>query len=447
MFRRKAEKQIVFRPFPLKEETGFLGNPYRGFYAICRLYAQSPILDEKNIPITEYQPPEGHTLTLLEINLQHFSDQMLSPEALENIRTAFRHFTSLNMAMIVRFVYDWEGHGALKEPSSLSVILQHMGQLSPLLMEYGPHIYILQGLFIGSWGEMHNTRYTSQRHLIALAEQLAACSSPHTYIAIRCPNQWRTIFRCYSPLSLGEARRNGMQSRFCLFNDAIMGSETDMGTYGSLSRSLSTSYSDKLNRYDEILFQSQLCRYVPNGGEVLHASTLNDFKPAVRTLEAMRVSYLNCNYDRAVLGKWASGHNCPHPFKKLNDLAYIGARLGYRFSLQKSEVHITQNQLSVRLNLTNQGFAPCYRPLQVHLMLTDEEGRTLVSYPVEADTRAWLPETPISFSAAFTLPENALQQKSFLSLQLFDPLLNVPVRLSNTPPLPFLTNPIGELSR
>lgn len=447
MFRRKAEKQIVFRPFPLKEETGFLGNPYRGFYAICRLYAQSPILDEKNIPVTEYQPPEGHTLVLLEINLQHFSDQMLSAQALENISSAFRHFADMNLAMIVRFVYDWEGQGALKEPASLSVILQHMGQLSPLLMQYGPHIYILQGLFIGSWGEMHNTRYTAQRHLIALAEQLAACSSPYTYIAIRCPNQWRTIFRCYSPLSLGEARRNGMQSRFCLFNDAIMGSETDMGTYGSLSRSLSASYSDKLNRYDEILFQSQLCRYVPNGGEVLHASPLNDFKPAIRTLEAMRVSYLNCNYDPAVLEKWAKGHNCPHPFKKQNDLEYISARLGYRFALQKSEVHVTQNRLMVRLSLANQGFAPCYRPLNVHLQLTDAEGRLLTAHPVEADTRAWLPETPICFSADFPLPENALHHKAVLSLQLTDPLLKYPVRLCNTPPLSFLINPIGELSR
>ncbi len=447
MFRRKAEKPIVFRPFPLKEETGFLGNPYRGFYAICRLYAQSLILDEKNIPVTEYQPPAEHTLVLLEINLQHFSDQMLSAQALENIHTAFRHFADMNMAMIVRFVYDWEGQGALKEPASLSIILQHMGQLSPLLMQYGSHIYILQGLFIGSWGEMHNTRYTAQRHLIALAEQLAACSSPHTYIAIRCPNQWRTIFRCYSPLSLGEARRSGMQSRFCLFNDAIMGSETDMGTYGTLSRSVSTSYSDKLNRYDEILFQSQLCRYVPNGGEVLHASSLNDFKPAVRTLEAMRISYLNCNYDRAVLDKWAKGHTAPHPFKKHSDLDYISARLGYRFALQKSEVHIAQNQLTLRLNLSNQGFAPCYRPLQVKLLLTDSEGRILAAHSVDADTRAWLPETPIAFSAAFTVPEMVLEQKCLLALQLYDPLLNVSIRLCNTPSLPFLINPIGEISR
>lgn len=447
MFRRKAEKQIVFRPFPLKEDTGFLGNPYRGFYAICRLYAQSPVLDEKNIPFTDYHPPEDHTLILLEINLQHFNDRDLSQQALENIEQVFRHFSAMGLAMIVRFVYDWEGQGALQEPASLSVILQHMGQLSPLLMQYGPRIYILQGLFIGSWGEMHNTRYTSQRHLIALAEQLAACSSPHTYIAVRCPNQWRTIFRCYSPLSLSEARRNQLQSRFCLFNDAIMGSETDMGTYGSLARAVSTSYSDKLNRYDEILFQSQLCRYVPNGGEVLHASPLNDLKPAVRTLETMRVSYLNCNYDRSVLDKWAKGRNCPSPYRKMTDLQYIGMRLGYRFALVKSEVHLLQEKCHVRLTLANLGFAPCYRQADVRLLLMDEQGNTLAAQTLETDTRTWLPETPVTLAAAVSLPEEALQQKTILGLSIKEPLLQADIRLCNTPSLSFLTNPIGELSR
>ena len=70
MFRRKAEKRSSFRPFPLREETGCLLNPYRGFYAICRMYADSLILEEKNIPVTQYIPPREHTLVLLEVNLQ-----------------------------------------------------------------------------------------------------------------------------------------------------------------------------------------------------------------------------------------------------------------------------------------------------------------------------------------------------------------------------------------
>lgn len=444
MFRRKAEKRSSFRPFPLREETGCLLNPYRGFYAICRMYADSLILEEKNIPVTQYIPPREHTLVLLEVNLQRFRAGDLSGAALENIGAALEHFASLNVAVILRFTYDWDGQGALNEPLSLSIILQHMGQLSPLMLHYGPQIYILQGLFIGSWGEMHNTRYTSQSHLITLAEQLAACSSPHTYIAVRCPNQWRTIFRCYSPLSFSDVRRSAMQTRFCLFNDAIMGSETDMGTYGSLSRSESTSYTDKLNRYDEVLFQTQLCRYVPNGGEVLHASALNDFKPAVRTLAAMRVSYLNSNYDRAVLDKWAKGNSAAGAFRKASDLEYIGAHLGYRYALQKCETHVTHGRCHVKLTIANQGFSPCYRPVRAEVILCDEQGSLLAACPVDTDVRTWLPESSAVIGCDFPIPAKA-GPRCLLGLRLTDTLMHREIRLCNTPPLPSINNPIGEI--
>jgi len=445
MFKRKAENRIVFRPFPLKEETGCLLNPYRGFYVICRMHADSLILEEKNIAVDTFIPPEGHTLVLLEINIQHFREGDISAQALENIRKAFEHFASLGIGMILRFTYDWDGQGALNEPQSLSIILQHMGQLSPLLLAYGPHIYILQGLFIGSWGEMHNTRYASQSYLITLAEQLAACSSPHTFIAVRCPSQWRTIFRCYSPLSFADARRSDIQARFGLFNDAIMGSETDVGTYGSLSRGASTAYGDKLNRYDEILFQTQLCRYVPNGGEVLHASAMNDFKPALRTMAAMRLSYLNSNYDRAVLDKWAKGHSSTGAFRKLNDLQYIDAHLGYRYALQKRDVHFDGRRCCVRLSIANQGFAPCYRPMEVSVILSDEQGSVVEEHRLDTDLRSWLPESSGEIICEFDVPREA-PRKMLLGLRLREAATGKEIRLCNTPAMPGMVNPIGEVS-
>lgn len=443
IFRRKTAKGAAFRPFHLKEATDCLPNPYRGFYTICRMHADSLILEEKDIPVTEYQPPLGHTLVLLEINLQHFRAGDISPEALENVRAAFAHFTDIGISMILRFTYDWDGQGALNEPTSLSIILRHMGQLSPLLISYGPQIYILQGLFIGSWGEMHNTRYASANHLIALMEQLAECSSPHTYIAVRCPNQWRTIFRCYSPLSFSDMKRNDIRTRVGLFNDAIMGSETDLGTYGSLSRRVSTSYMDKLNRYDEILFQAQLCRFVPNGGEVLHASALNDFKPALRTMTAMRVSYLNSNYDRTVLDKWDGCHAGLGAFKKLSGLQYIDAHLGYRYALLKREVVCSQRGCSVKLNIANNGFSPCYRPVDVHLLLCDEQGKVLEEKQVDTDVRSWMPESTVQLSCDMVWPENC-GKRILLGIRLTERLTGRQIRLCNTPPLASLTNPIGE---
>lgn len=445
MLRLKPGKRLRFRGLPLREDTGDLGNPCRGMYGICRMHADSLTLDQNGIPVTEFLAPAGHTMVLLEVSLQHFRETPLTDSALTNIRIAFQHFVKLRLSLILRFVYDWEGQGALHEPNHISQIFLHMEQLSPLLKEFGAHIFILQGLFIGSWGEMHNTRYASQSSLIALAEKLADCSCPSTYIAVRCPSQWRTIFRCYHPLSSADMKRGGsLRARFCLFNDGILGSPTDLGTYGTLSMLESMSYTDKLSRYDEEQFQNQLARYVPNGGEIVHASPLNDFQPALRTFSSMRISYLNSNYDTAVLNKWRSGASSGGAFRKCNDLDYITAHLGYRFALRKCEVRITLECCQVHLTIANQGFAPCYHDLDVSLVLCNEEGSTLYVHPVDAQARSWLPEADGHIFCQLPLPEH-IPARTILGLRLTDRLLGCEVRLCNTPPLPSLTNPIGEI--
>lgn len=416
-------------------------------YAICRLHADRSMLDEHDVPVWEYHPPLEHSLALIEINLQRFRDGEISDAALENICNVFRHFAAIKVEMIVRFVYDWEGQGAMYEPQRLSIILNHMEQLSDILKEYGAHIYILQGLFIGSWGEMHNTRYNSQTELITLARKLAECSSPHTFIAVRCPNLWRSIFRTYSTPSYADIQRGSLQSRFCLFNDAIMSSDTDMGTYGSVSRSVSLSCTDKLCRYDEITFQGQLCRYVPNGGEVLHASPLNDIKTALRTMEMMRLSYLNSNYDRTVLNKWRNGAHQTGAFRKASDLDFISAHLGYRYHLMRSEVSCIPGETSVRAKLTliNRGFAACHRPLNVSLVLCSTEGNEEWAYPLDTDVRTWQPGKAVELEAVFAPPASGIC--CIVGLRLQCPLTKKMIRLANSPdPIRnVLINPIGEL--
>lgn len=217
-----------------------------------------------------------------------------------------------------------------------------------------------------------------------------------------------------------------------------------MGTYGSLSRSASTSFMDKLNRYDEVLFQTQLCRYVPNGGEVLNASALNDFKPALRTLAAMRISYLNSNYDRSVLDKWARGFSGMGAFRKLSDLQYIEAHLGYRYEMLKREVIVEGTRCYVKCSVANRGFSPCYRPMNVHFVLCGERGNILLEQQVDTDVRAWLPDSAVQLSCQFDLPEGAAE-RLILGLRLMDPQTGREIRLCNTPPLAFLTNPIGEV--
>lgn len=452
MFRLKRSKGPVWKPYALRESVRDPGNPYRGFYSICRMHADSEMLEEHQIPVDQFELPDGQTMVLLEINLQHFRSDDLSPAALDLIDRAFRHFDAIGASLILRFMYDWEGQGAMHEPATLGVILRHMEQLAPMLHAYGALIYIVQGLFIGSWGEMHNTRYTSQSDLITLAAKLAECTSPHTYIALRCPHYWRMIFRTYSPASFKDVLRGNLQARFCLFNDALLGSDTDLGTYGTLSRSASTHCSDKLNRYEEINFQNQLCRYVPNGGEVIRESPLNDIRNAVRTLSAIHLSYLNSNYDRAVLDKWRNGSQGGYGgvFRKASDYDYIAAHLGYRFHLLKSDLVVSKQSDTpheLRLTLVNKGFSACYRPLNVSIVLCHADSDDLWEIPLSTDTRTWQPDEIIPLHAALHFPISQESIRCLVGLRIQCPLSGQEIRLANTAAIPdaAFTNPIGEL--
>lgn len=450
MFRLNTRRRISWLPYKLHECTEPLHNPYRGMYTILRMHADETISKTDQTSGSDlHNIPADQTMILLEINLQHYRDRTLSDAALENIEKTFRDFEQRGYHLILRFVYDWEGQGAMHEPATISIILGHMEQLSPLLKKYGGLIYILQGLFIGSWGEMHNTRYSSIGDLTRLAATLARCSAPETFIALRCPWHWRAIFKTYSPLSYSDLMHAVPQARFCLFNDAILSSDTDMGTYGTIPRSASISLTDKLCRYDELAFQQLLCRYVPNGGEVLHASPLNDVKPALKAMAAMRLSYLNSNYDTCVLDKWHKSHTgLSKAFRHLSDYDYISAHLGYRYVLADSRLtrdRFAPETAQLHLTVTNNGLSACYRPLEVSLVLQHSQSREEIILLIDADVRTWQPQQRCEM--LISLPSDMLHGRYYTSLRLRCALTGREIRLANRHEQPdtHMTNPIGEL--
>ena len=95
------------------------------------------------------------------------------------------------------------------------------------------------------------------------------------------------IFKTNQPLDDKTAYSKLIRSRFSLFNDGILSSYTDYGTYGYIRAKVSDNYSDKWIRKDELNFQNKLCRYVSNGGEVINNCKYNDVETAVRELRIM----------------------------------------------------------------------------------------------------------------------------------------------------------------
>ncbi len=428
--------KLKWIPLPRTEKAEALYNPYCGFYSIYRFFADSRTEAVEGVPIEEVRAEPSKQLCLVEINLLPFNETELSEEALEIVRMIFERFIKLKKQMVVRFLYDWEGKGILSEPKDIAVIMNHMSQLAPLLKEYTKHIYILQGLFIGSWGEMHNSRYLSERHIARLARHLYECSGENTQIALRCPNFWRMLFKTCQPLERAVAFTDIQKARFSLFNDGIMASDTDFGTYGNVGMKDSKSYSEKWTRKDELEFQNQLCRYVANGGEVINECPGNDAGPALEVLRKMRISYLHSDYDEKVLNKWkASGSGVNGTlWKEKTAFEYIEAHLGYRFTVEEASLSIAPDKsgrFKASVKIVNRGFAPCYHKYEVKFVIRDASFSEIYEYEVDTDTRMWTPEEPVELEALISTEQFGLSSY-ILCIGIYDPQADSPIQLADT---------------
>lgn len=425
--RRVKLKDITIQTQAFTESNRELRNPDRGFYCLYTF----TISDEEETYSAEVgkycRMTPAHTLVLLEINLQNYREGDISQAGLANIDALLDTWAKSGRQLIVRFLYDWDGENLLHEPETLDIILRHIAQTGPLLQRHADAIFTLQGLFVGSWGEMHSTRFGSDDDLRRLAHALVQATGGNLYLSVRTPAQWRAITR------RGADRQ--LAARIGLFNDGILASQTDLGTYDSPGQG-----AERRTRDRELDFQEKLCAGVPNGGEVVSDNVYNDFENAVNDLSAMHITYLNQDYDREVLDKWAaatmSGRGC---FDGLDGLSYIQRRLGYRLFIRQVSVsqELSPQRLLVAADFQNAGFAPLYASPKVTLVLQRESDSATLSCPMEHN----LPELPggnmtqmVGTAQAEVVLENLTEDTWHIYLNLEDPASGMPVLLANEQP-------------
>ncbi len=336
--------KLGFEKAEYKDSFADRRNPGRGWYRIFSMDASAPCPTEE----WKWERCKDEQLALLMIDIGRYASVPLSCEALTNIKAAFAFFRQQDKELILRFVYDRTGKGMESEPSSASRITEHMAQLSSILEEYKDIIFCIQGLFIGSWGEMHSSKFLSPDTLRVIWKSLRDSAPQTCYFAVRKPEQHRILSGdAYDSLTPEKAR----DLRIGLFNDGLLGSETDLGTFDN----------SELN--EALDFQDKLCRYVPNGGEAVGNSPCGDIQNAVERFKKIHISYLNSVYDEAVLSRWKN-----QSFGGMNGYDYIGAHLGYRFLVTGARL-IKQNVARLAVTIKNTGFANIYDECEVILSL------------------------------------------------------------------------------
>lgn len=336
-----------------KYEEGCI-SPSRGWYSIF------PFVLPKLPDFGEYKYclNKSESVCLVRISIKKYSNCELSSEALTAFEAILDFFVKNKKEIILRITYDDEGNALSCEPDNIELIISHMRALGNLAVKYENNIFTTQGLFVGSWGEMHSSLYVDNSSLITLAESWYKSTEGRLRMAVRRPSQRETLLKgCNIP---------ELKGVLGLYNDALTASETDYGTYGA-----GTEYVKKWCDY-----QNSECNYVYNGGEVINENALNDAANAVEYFKRLHISYLNSQYDSDVINKWKN-QELIIGRTKYNAYDYITDRLGYRLELKEIKVAGIINS-ELRLVIENTGFAALYFPVKISVCCNDNEGKKII---------------------------------------------------------------------
>ena len=197
-------KKPVWTQADLTVTQEVLHNPYCGWYQIygytltdeSQTAGQNPawsVLDTKISAAVAQSESANDRLALLQINLKQFADRDLTENALAELKHILTRWEESSCSLILRFLYDWDGNAQSTEPNDISQIEKHMRQCAQILNEHKDNIYLVQGIFIGNYGEMHHSRFSSEEEQIQLFTVLRGSLDDEIYMAVRTPAQLRAV--------------------------------------------------------------------------------------------------------------------------------------------------------------------------------------------------------------------------------------------------------------
>lgn len=355
-------KRWNFQKGDLTELARDLNNPARGWYRIYTYLAdQNP--DFSHVVWGENCPD---TLALIIINIGAYKEREIDQAAMDNIRAILGFFAQKQYDIVLRITYDHEGKALEREPFFFTKVQEHLRQLTPLIKEFSDTIFVFQGMLVGNWGEMHTSRFLDQAKLKDLWGILQEAGD-EVFYAVRRPAQWRILH----PDSCGKAQLS--YDKMGLFDDAILGSESHLGTFGTKGKECA-SWEDLWARQDELEFEDKLCVRVPNGGEAICGEAYaqkEEMGNTVSVLKKMHITYLNKYYDENILNLWKEWKWTEAGVWQGKSLyEYIGSHLGYRFWIKDTSVTLTskrERMFQVSITLENVGFANLYEEAELFL--------------------------------------------------------------------------------
>jgi hypothetical protein len=420
---------IVYTP----SNTDF-ANPERGFMKQASVFPDQALSLNK---INVLQPSDS--LVWIYFRLDNYRDRPLDQKGLATIRSVFTTARSRGLKLVIRFLYN-AGPGStsnaeLAQPDApIDLVLQHIAQLKPILLQNADVIAVVQAGFVGHYGEWHSTKYLHPlQYRKAIVTALLDALPKSRMLQLRYP-RYKEMFY-HGPLTGLQAFSGSDQSRVGIHNDCFLAGEDDSGTYYSTTPQLPKQRSTYCDGKDEVAcwkgFVAQESRFTPVGGETCRYNPpRTNCANALRALATFHWSFINNRYQKEVLNSWTSG-GC---------MGTIRRQLGYRFVLKDALVPktvISGGVLSLSIRIRNQGFAAMYNPRPVYIVLWQPGHRYAIRL-ANVDPRRWAPGSDRLIPVNINIPANIPAGTYKLALWLpdaYSSLRNKPaysVRFANT---------------
>ncbi len=395
----EAKIVTISKTFEYSNEE--LMNPERGFYGWI---GTTEALDAKKDYLKYRQ--SGQTLTYVDmqfdkIDANAFRDKPLSNAFLQDLADFFGRVRKAGIKLVFRFCY-----GDKAPDAPLARILEHIGQLKPVLQENADVVAVLQAGFIGYWGEWHHSGGVDTYGLdntpsrAAVLDALLDALPKGGALQVRKPSFKTDHLGTTDPLEVSSAHNGEAGARIGHHNDCFLASDTDMGTYPSSQIDFWKDYIEHDGAF------------VPVGGETCKLNPpRSDCETAVSEMKRLNWSFINAEYDTNVISSWDAGGCLPD----------IQRDLGYRFTLEVAswnESTPPSGVLTLKATIKNFGYAAPFNERPLYAVLT---GAGCYKAKLMADPRFWGGGSQNEIAANIALPSEISDGTYELSLWLPDP--------------------------
>jgi hypothetical protein len=424
-----GSSKIVYAP-----SNEDFANPERGFLK------QSSVFPDQSLSVNKVSVLQASdSLVWIYFRLDNYRDRLIDQTGLNTIRSVFSTARNRGLKLVIRFVYN-PGPGSTSNPdlaqpdAPIDLVLQHIDQLKPILVENADVIAVVEAGFVGHWGEWHSTKYLHPlEYRRAIVDALLQALPKNRMIQLRYP-RYKEIFY-QGPLTTVQAFSGTDQSRVGFHNDCFLAGTNDSNTYSSTTPQLPKQISTYCDGQDQVAcwkgFVAQESLFTPSGGETCQYNPpRTDCANALQEMGMLHWSFLNNGYRAEVLNSWTSG-GCMDTIRR---------RLGYRFVLKEATIPTSVKpggSIGLNIRLGNQGFAAMYNPRPVYIVLQGSGNRFEI--PVTGmDPRRWWPGEEQALEINVNVPANIPAGTYKLALWLPDEsqtLRNNPaysVRFANT---------------